>query len=118
MRIARSFLTQLERRNIHVAIGPQGYLLELVRTDAIMRPIDEATQADWDLVEKGHYVSAAGTLNTAMTVLSVRARPIFPWLRWVVKLRPRKSWGAYTRLMHCAPITRRCLMPPRKSTVN
>ena len=62
------FLTQLERRNIHVAIGPQGYLLELVRTDAIMRPIDEATQADWDLVEKGLYVSAAGTLNTAMTV--------------------------------------------------
>jgi hypothetical protein len=62
------FLTQLERRNIHVAIGPQGYLLELVRTNATMRPIDEATQADWDLVEKGHYVSAAGTLNTAMTV--------------------------------------------------
>ena len=50
-------------------ISPQGYLLELVRTDAIMRPIDEATQADWDLVEKGHYVSAAGTLNTAMIVL-------------------------------------------------
>ena len=62
------FLTQLEGRNIHVAIGPQGYLLELVRMDATMRPIDEATQADWDLVEKGHYVSAAGTLNTAMTV--------------------------------------------------
>ena len=62
------FLTQLERRNIHVAIGPQGYLLELVRTDATMRPIDQATQVDWDLVEKGHYVSAAGTLNTAMTV--------------------------------------------------
>ena len=63
------FLTQLERLNIHVAIGPQGYLLELVRTDATMRPIDEATQADWDLVEKGLYVSAAGTLNTAMIVL-------------------------------------------------
>ena len=57
------------KANIHVAIGPQGYLLELVRTDAIMRPIDEATQADWDLVEKGLYVSAAGTLNTAMIVL-------------------------------------------------
>ena len=62
------FLTQLERRNIHVAIGPQRYLLELVRTDATMRPIDESTQADWDLVEKRHNVSAAGTLNTAMTV--------------------------------------------------
>ena len=62
------FLTQLERRNINVAIGPQGYLLELVRTDATMRPIDDEIQEDWDLVEKGHYVSAAGTLNTAMTV--------------------------------------------------
>ena len=62
------FLTQLERRNIHIAIGPQGYLLKLVRTDATMRPIDDAIQEDWDLVEQGHYVSAAGTLNTAMTV--------------------------------------------------
>jgi len=62
------FLTQLERRNINVAIGPQGYLLELVRTDATMRPIDDEIQEDWDLVEQGHYVSAAGTLNTAMTV--------------------------------------------------
>jgi len=62
------FLTQLERRNIHIAIGPQGYLLELVRTDATMRPIDDAIQEGWDLVEQGHYVSAAGTLNTAMTV--------------------------------------------------
>ena len=70
------FLTQLERRNIHVAIGPQGYLLELVRTDATMRPIEEPTQADWDLVEKGHYVSAAGTLNTAMTVFE-RTRAVY-----------------------------------------
>jgi hypothetical protein len=45
----------LERRNIHIAIGPQGYLLELVRTDATMRPIDDAIQEDWDLVEQGHY---------------------------------------------------------------
>ena len=71
-----SFLTQLERRNIHVAIGPQGYLLELVRTDATMRPIDDEIQEDWDLVEKGHYVSAAGTLNTAMTVFQ-RTRAVY-----------------------------------------
>ena len=70
------FLTQLERRNIHVAIGPQGYLLELVRTDATMRPIDDEIQEDWDLVEKGHYVSAAGTLNTAMTVFA-RTRAVY-----------------------------------------
>ena len=70
------FLTQLERRNINVAIGPQGYLLELVRTDATMRPIDDEIQEDWDLVEKGHYVSAAGTLNTAMTVFA-RTRAVY-----------------------------------------
>ena len=62
------FLTQLEKRNIHVSVGPQGYLLELVRTDSTMRPLQEADQADWDLVERGHYVSATGRLNTAMTV--------------------------------------------------
>ena len=57
-------------------ISPQGYLLELVRTDATMRPIDDAIQEDWDLVEQGHYVSAAGTLNTAMTVFA-RTRSVY-----------------------------------------
>jgi CIC family chloride channel protein len=108
----------LERRNIHIAIGPQGCLLELVRTDATMRPIDDAIQEDWDLVEQGHYVSAAGTLNTAMTVFA-RTRAVYlPVVKVGGELRPRKSWDGYTKWMYCAPITRRCLMPPKKSTVN
>ena len=112
------FLTQLERRNIHVAIGPQGYLLELVRTDAIMRPIDEATQADWDLVEKGLYVSAAGTLNTAMIVLERTRAAYLPVVKVGGETAPSQIVERLHEVDYCAPITRRCLMPPRKSTVN
>lgn len=35
------FLTQLERRNIHCAAGPQAYLLALLKADAVMRPLDD-----------------------------------------------------------------------------
>lgn len=35
------FLTQLERRNIRCAAGPQAYLLALLKTDAVMRPLDD-----------------------------------------------------------------------------
>jgi chloride channel protein, CIC family len=35
------FLTQLERRNIRCAAGPQAYLLALLKADAVMRPLDD-----------------------------------------------------------------------------
>lgn len=35
------FLTQLERRNIHCAAGPQAYLLALLKSDAVMRPLGD-----------------------------------------------------------------------------
>lgn len=34
------FLTQLEKRNIRCAAGPQAYLLGLLKTDAVLRPLD------------------------------------------------------------------------------
>ena len=34
------FLTQLERRNIHLAAGPQAYLLAMFRVGLVMRPMD------------------------------------------------------------------------------
>ncbi len=33
------FLTQLERRNVHLAAGPQAYLLAMLRAGAVMRPV-------------------------------------------------------------------------------
>ncbi|MCG6902216.1 MAG: chloride channel protein [Rhodobacter sp.] len=66
------FLTQLERRNIHLAAGPQAYLLALVRVAAILRPVSEtgATTEEtcWELIEQGAYIDGAATLEVAMPV--------------------------------------------------
>ena len=35
------FLTQLERRNLHLAAGPQAYLLAMLRAGAVMRPLGD-----------------------------------------------------------------------------
>ncbi len=35
------FLTQLERRGIHLAAGPQAYLLAMLRAGAVMRPASD-----------------------------------------------------------------------------
>jgi CIC family chloride channel protein len=39
------FLTQLERRNIHLAAGPQAYLLAMFRVGRVMRPMDHENAA-------------------------------------------------------------------------
>ncbi|WP_171239730.1 chloride channel protein [Ruegeria sp. HKCCA5491] len=64
------FLTQLERRDVHLAAGPQAYLLAMLRAGSVMRPIgdprsitkDEAQ----DLIEQGLCVQASATLEAAM----------------------------------------------------
>ncbi len=64
------FLTQLERRNVHLAAGPQAYLLAMLRAGAVMRPIGDARsitreQAN-ELIEQGLCVQASATLEAAM----------------------------------------------------
>lgn len=64
------FLTQLERRNIHLAAGPQAYLLAMFRVSSVMRPPDEAdTDICWEMIGEGQYVDAGSTLEAAMPVL-------------------------------------------------
>ncbi|WP_245910932.1 chloride channel protein [Pelagimonas varians] len=67
------FLTQLERRNVHLAAGPQAYLLAMFRVKGVMRrPMDENAadeQACFDLMEQGLYVPAEATLETALPML-------------------------------------------------
>ncbi|EAQ02948.1 voltage-gated chloride channel family protein [Pseudooceanicola batsensis HTCC2597] len=64
------FLTQLERRGVHVAAGPQAYLLALFRVSEVMRPRGgERTASDaacWEMIEAGDYVDAQATLETAL----------------------------------------------------
>ena len=64
------FLTQLERRNIHLAAGPQAYLLAAVRVVTLLRPPSDSGMATetacWSLIEQGIYIDAAATLEAAM----------------------------------------------------
>lgn len=76
------FLTQLERRDIHLAAGPQAYLLSTFRTTAVMRargssnaPTDEAC---WEAIEQGCYVDANVTLEAAMPMFEDTGHPFLP----------------------------------------
>ncbi len=76
------FLTQLERRGVHLAAGPQAYLLALYRVSALMRPPDDPRAADrnrcWELIEGGIYVDESATLETAMPVFDQAGVPFIP----------------------------------------
>jgi len=64
------FLTQLERKGVHLAAGPQAYLLAMFRVGAVMRPPDHPRAADearcWEMIGEGVYVDAGATLEVAM----------------------------------------------------
>lgn len=81
------FLTQLERRGVHVAAGPQAYLLGICSVDTLMRPIDPdkgATEAAcWDLIERDIFVRPNGTLEGVMPLFDGLSVPFIP----VVRLR-------------------------------
>jgi len=66
------FLTQLTRRGIHCAAGPQAYLLAMIRVGSVMRPLDDPRCAEVGdcavLVEQGHFLPNAATLVTAMPI--------------------------------------------------
>ncbi len=64
------FLTQLERRNVHLAAGPQAYLLAMFRVQGVMRaPTDQPPEVSEDclaMIEKGLLVKSHVTLEIAM----------------------------------------------------
>ena len=66
------FLSQLERRGIHLAAGPQAYLLAMFRVAGVMRGLDDPRAAPvtecWDMIAEGIYIDAGATLETAMPV--------------------------------------------------
>ncbi|MEL6099901.1 MAG: chloride channel protein [Pseudomonadota bacterium] len=82
------FLTQLERRSIHLAAGPQAYLLAMFRVAQIMRSPDNrraASEEDcWKMIDDGIYVDANATLEAAMPIFDQASARFIP----VVRLRP------------------------------
>ncbi|WP_171128066.1 MULTISPECIES: chloride channel protein [unclassified Ruegeria] len=76
------FLTQLERRNVHLAAGPQAYLLAMLRAGTVMRPIGDPRAISEDeakaLIEQGLCVSASATLEAAMPYFDRADLPCIP----------------------------------------
>src|SRR6056297_380498 len=82
------FLTQLERRNIHLAAGPQAYLLAMFRVGRVMRPMDHENAAPEErlltLMEQGIYTDTNATLERALPIFERTGLDFVP----VVKLAP------------------------------
>ncbi len=76
------FLTQLERRNVHLAAGPQAYLLAMLRAGAVMRPLGDARsitkEQAQDLMDQGLGIQASATLEAAMPYFERDEIPCLP----------------------------------------
>jgi len=76
------FLTQLERRGVHLAAGPQAYLLAMFRVRQVMRRMDHPRAAKedrlWGMIRDGIYVDANATLEIAMPIFDRAVTPVIP----------------------------------------
>ncbi|MCP4207273.1 MAG: chloride channel protein [Shimia sp.] len=76
------FLTQLERRNVHIAAGPQAYLLAMCGVGKVMRSKDALNAAPeercWELVSDGLYVDGTATLESAMPLFETTGEAFLP----------------------------------------
>ncbi|MEL6957459.1 MAG: chloride channel protein [Pseudomonadota bacterium] len=76
------FLTQLERRDVHLAAGPQAYLLGTFQVSTVMRATDHPRAADPEvcanLIQEGTYVFADNTLDQAMPILEATNSTFIP----------------------------------------
>jgi chloride channel protein, CIC family len=110
------FLTQLERRGIHLAAGPQSYLLATIRVgDLIRREEDKRSAPEahcWELIEQGSYLDAGATLETAFPAFDRSGEPFLPVVALTGPDTPPELKGLCSTLMPCAPTTAP-LPPPR-----
>lgn len=95
------FLTQLERRNVHLAAGPQAYLLSMVRVARLLRAPEEAgvgSEACWELVEQGAYIDGSATLENAMPVFDKSGATFLPVVTLWGDGRPPELLGVLTQV--------------------
>lgn len=92
------FLTQLERRNVHLAAGPQAYLLATFKVSSIMREAGTKNAAPddacWDLVRDGIYIDGNATLEQAMPIFDQGAYRFIPVVTLGGEDAPPELWGA------------------------
>ena len=92
------FLTQIERRGIHLAAGPQAYLLSMFTVSKIMRPTGDPRAADedrcWELIGEGTYIDGNATLEAAMPIFEQSGVPFIPVVTLKADATPPELWGA------------------------
>lgn len=92
------FLTQLERRNVHLAAGPQAYLLATFKVVSIMRKIEAPNAAPdedcWDLIRDGVYIDGNATLEQAMPLFEQGSYHFIPVVTLGGEDSPPELWGA------------------------
>ena len=92
------FLTQLERRNVHLAAGPQAYLLATFKVASIMRSKDSKRAAPedgcWDLIGEGVYIDGNATLEQAMPMFENGGYGFIPVVSLGGEDSPPELWGA------------------------
>ncbi|WP_458790083.1 chloride channel protein [Yoonia sp. MH D7] len=92
------FLTQLERRNVHLAAGPQAYLLATFRVSTVMRTMEakrSAPQDDcWALIKEGIYIDGNATLEQAMPMFEQGGHAFIPVVTLGGDDSPPELWGA------------------------
>ncbi len=79
------FLTQLEKRNIHLAAGPQAYLLSMFRVEKVMRPMDQEGLPPIAKLEElqgqGACLDGASTLESALPFFERTGLDFIPVVR-------------------------------------
>ncbi len=92
------FLTQIERRGIHLAAGPQAYLLAIFRVASVMRKADDPRAANedacWEMIGDGIYVDGNATLEAAMPIFDRASVPFIPVVTLSGEDTPPELWGA------------------------
>lgn len=92
------FLTQLERRNVHVAAGPQAYLLSKFRVANMMRDMTHKRAAPedqcWELIGEGVYIDGNATLEQAMPIFEAAGQPFIPVVTLSGEGEAPELWGA------------------------
>ncbi|MEQ6248411.1 chloride channel protein [Sulfitobacter sp. HNIBRBA3233] len=92
------FLTQIERRGIHLAAGPQAYLLAMFTAAKVMRTDAHPRAADpercWELIGEGTYIDGAATLEAAMPMFEQSGVPFLPVVTLTADAAPPELLGA------------------------
>lgn len=70
------FLTQLERRAVHISAGPQAYLQAMIAVRDHLRPAPD--DACWDLIQQGIYLDGSATLEQAIPLFDRSGAAFLP----------------------------------------